>query len=71
MKYRSAKGKAVIFELKVAASMQELSAKCGEALRQIEEKRYAKDLEQEGYQTILKYGIAFYKKDCMVRMCGL
>ncbi|MHC6204506.1 AAA family ATPase [Breznakiellaceae bacterium SP9] len=67
MRYRSAKGKAVIFELKVADRMQELSAKCDEALLQIEEKKYANELEQEGYKTILKYGVAFYKKDCMVK----
>jgi hypothetical protein len=67
MRYRSAKGKAVIFELKAAASMQALSKKCDEALAQIEEKQYAKELENEGYQTILKYGIAFYRKDCMVK----
>ena len=25
-------------------------------------------LRQEGYQKILKYGVAFYKKECMVKM---
>lgn len=25
-------------------------------------------LRQEGYQKILKYGVAFYKKECMVEM---
>jgi hypothetical protein len=67
MKYVSAKGKAIIFELKAADAMRELSAKCDEALQQIEEKQYIKELEDEGYQTILKYGIAFYRKDCMVK----
>jgi hypothetical protein len=68
MKSVSAKGKAVIFELKVAGAMQELSAKCDEALQQIETKMYLKELEQEGYQHILKYGIAFCRKDCMVKI---
>ncbi|GHV79700.1 hypothetical protein AGMMS49944_14910 [Spirochaetia bacterium] len=68
MKNVSAKGKAVIFELKAATTMQELSAKCDEALRQIEEKKYIHELEQEGYQHILKYGIAFCRKDCMVKI---
>ncbi|GHU94512.1 hypothetical protein FACS189479_07340 [Spirochaetia bacterium] len=67
MKYRSAKGKAVVFELKIASGMRELSVKCDEALRQIEEKHYKNELEEEGYQDILKYGVAFYKKDCMVK----
>ncbi|GHV81067.1 hypothetical protein AGMMS49944_28580 [Spirochaetia bacterium] len=70
MKNVSAKGKAVIFELKAAAAMQELTAKCDEALRQIDEKKYANELEQDGYRTILKYGIAFYRKDCMVKIAG-
>ena len=26
------------------------------------------DLYQEGYQDILKYGVAFYRKECMVKM---
>ncbi|GHV79702.1 hypothetical protein AGMMS49944_14930 [Spirochaetia bacterium] len=68
MKNVSAKGKAVVFELKVAQNMQELSAKCDEALRQIDEKKYLRELEQEGYQHILKYGIAFCRKDCMVKI---
>ncbi|GHV89108.1 hypothetical protein AGMMS50267_14680 [Spirochaetia bacterium] len=68
MKNVSAKGKAVVFELKAARNMQELSAKCDEALRQIEEKKYIRELEQEGYQHILKYGIAFCRKDCMVKI---
>ncbi|GMO37497.1 MAG: hypothetical protein Ta2B_17210 [Termitinemataceae bacterium] len=68
MKNVSAKGKAVVFELKAAQNMQELSAKCDEALRQIEEKKYIRELEQEGYQTILKYDIAFCRKDCMVKI---
>ena len=24
-------------------------------------------LQQEGYQNILKYGVAFYRKECMVK----
>lgn len=45
--------------------------RCGEALRQIEENRYEETLRQEGYQDILKYGVAFYRKDCMVKMAEI
>lgn len=67
IKYPSVRGKAVILELKVARSYQELEKKCDEALRQIEERNYEAALRQEGYTEILKYGVAFYRKECMVK----
>lgn len=67
LKYPSVRGKAVIFEIKTADSYQDLECKCDEALQQIEERHYADSLRKEGYQTILKYGIAFYKKECIVK----
>ena len=69
IKYPSVKGKAVIFEIKVSKTYQELQKKCGEALRQITEQNYAAALQQEGYQDILAYGVAFYKKECLVKKC--
>lgn len=33
-----------------------------------EEQKYDAELRNEGYTNILKYGICFYKKECMVRM---
>ena len=67
VRYPSVRGKAVILELKVAKTYQELEKKCEEALRQIEEKKYEEGLRREGYKDILKYGVAFYKKECMVK----
>nr|WP_300324173.1 AAA family ATPase [uncultured Anaerostipes sp.] len=66
IKHPSVKGKAVIIEIKTAKTYQQLEEKCREALRQIEDHKYEEILKQEGYQDILKYGIAFYKKECMV-----
>ena len=60
-------GKAVIIEIKVARTYQELEKKCDEALRQIEDRKYEEALRQEGYSDILKYGVAFYRKECMVK----
>ena len=68
VKYPSVRGKAVIIEIKVAKTYQGLEEKCDEALRQIEEQKYEAALRHEGYQKILKYGVAFYKKECMVKM---
>ena len=39
---------------------------CEEAMRQIEESRYAAVFRQRGIPTIRKYGIACYKKNCKV-----
>ena len=39
---------------------------CKGALKQIEEKKYAVKLEEDGMREILKYGIACYKKECRV-----
>ena len=38
-----------------------------EALRQIEESNYRKDLEKEGFRQIDAYGICFWKKEAMVQ----
>jgi hypothetical protein len=58
---------AIIIEVKVATSYQSLENCCNKALNQIEEKRYEEELQSIGYYNILKYGIAFYKKDCKIK----
>jgi hypothetical protein len=58
---------AVIIELKVCDNPKEIFKKCDEALCQIEEKNYESELKQEGYENIIKYGISFYRKDCIVK----
>ncbi|MGL6106325.1 MAG: AAA family ATPase [Romboutsia sp.] len=60
--------RAVIIEIKVCDKPREIFAKCDEALNQIEEKRYADDLREEGFDDIIKYGFSFYRKDCVVKM---
>ena len=45
-----------------------LEKACREALEQIEEKKYAQGLNRRSMKKIIKYGIAFYEKDCMVAM---
>lgn len=68
LKYPSVRGKAVIIEIKVSGTYQGLEEKCDEALRQIEEQKYEEALRQEGYQNIMKYGVAFYRKECMAKL---
>lgn len=67
LKYPSVRGKAVILEIKIAKTYRELEQKCDEALEQIEAQRYEEPLRQEGYSDILKYGVAFYRKECVVK----
>ena len=45
-----------------------LDGACKEALKQIEYTKYEDDLEDDGVETILKYGIACYKKRCRVML---
>lgn len=54
-------------EIKVSKTYQGMEEKCDEALRQIEDQKYEEALRQEGYSDILKYGVAFYRKECMVK----
>ncbi|WP_285825103.1 AAA family ATPase [Schaedlerella arabinosiphila] len=55
----------IIIEVKYAHD-GDLDAACKEALKQIEYTRYEEDLEDDGVDNILKYGIACYKKRCRV-----
>ena len=64
--YDEENSRVVIFEAKVAKSPEELPRACDAALRQIEARQYAEDFRDE-YDEILCYGIAFYKKRCLVK----
>ncbi len=59
---------AIIIEVKDTKNFSELENLCDEALAQIEENRYEAELKQESYKNIIKYGIAFCGKSCMVKM---
>ena len=56
----------IIIEVKYAENIKMLDKACQKALKQIKEKNYDQKLEEEGYETILNYGIACYKKRCKV-----
>ena len=57
----------IVIELKYADSGN-LKAACVEALKQIEDKKYAEGLKHRGMKKMIKYGIAFCEKECMVMM---
>ena len=57
----------VILEIKYAEN-ENLDMYCNEALKQIEEKNYSRSLIDDGMDTLIKYGVACYKKRCKVKM---
>ncbi len=56
----------IIFELKMADSYMAMADKSIQAVQQIEMKHYEEGLIQDGFQKVLCYGIAFYKKNCKI-----
>ena len=55
----------IVIELKYAVNGN-LETACVEALKQIEDKKYAEGLKRRGMKKMIKYGIAFCEKECMV-----
>lgn len=59
---------AFVIEFKIAKRFEELEQKAEEAIQQIEDRQYERELHDDGYQTVYKYGIAFFGKDCLIRL---
>ncbi|MBB5265305.1 hypothetical protein HNP82_002448 [Catenibacillus scindens] len=59
----------IVIEIKYADN-GDLESACQRALEQIEEKKYGVSLLRRGMKKILKYGIAFCGKECMVVMAS-
>ncbi|MGN0008643.1 MAG: PD-(D/E)XK nuclease domain-containing protein, partial [Desulfovibrionaceae bacterium] len=57
--------RAVIMEIKIAKSYNEMENAAQKALRQIEERNYATGLPPR-ITSILRYGVAFCQKECLV-----
>ncbi len=58
------KGLVAIFEFKSAKNEAAMNKKCDEALKQIETRKYSFPFR---HNTVLKYGIAFFEKQCLVK----
>lgn len=57
--------RAAVIEAKIAVSEDGMEKACRDALEQIEEKQYARKIERSGFRTVLRFGIAFYRKKCL------
>ncbi len=56
----------IVIEIKSVDKVTRLESGCREALRQIHDKRYASALIDDGRCDIRLYGIAFFRKRCLV-----
>ena len=57
--------RAAALEVKYARTLDKLESSCREALRQIDERMYAEEF-RDNYDQVLCFGVAFYKKKCLV-----
>ena len=59
-------GRAAVFEVKYAKRLTDLEQECEKAVMQIDNRMYAKTLEDR-YDQVSCFGIAFYKKRCLIQ----
>ena len=64
--YDPINARVAIFEAKYTKILDNLENECDRALKQMDDRMYAKEYEDD-YDKILCYGISFFKKRCMVK----
>lgn len=64
--YDPVNGQAAVFEAKYSNALEYMESDCNRAIAQIDARMYAKELEDD-YDHVFCYGIAFYKKRCLVK----
>ena len=62
----SRQSRGVVLELKVASAAAALKPMAEKACEQIKKQKYIEGLYADGYEDIIGYGIAFYKKSCVI-----
>ena len=63
-----AENRAIIIEVKCAKNFEDIEELAQKALIQIDDRKYASGLDPH-ISHIIKYGIAFWKKECVVKIC--
>lgn len=56
-----------VFEVKYSRCLEDLPYDCERAIKQIDVRRYGEEFAED-YSTVICYGIAFYRKRCMVKV---
>lgn len=63
--------RAIVIEIKwPGRERTTLEKECADALRQMEESQYVKNLQLEGYTNVICYGAAFLGKTCLIKLGG-
>ena len=65
--FDSKNGRVAVFEAKYSKTLKQLAEDCSAAVQQIENRMYAKEFEENG-DEVFCYGIAFFKKRCLVKL---
>ena len=65
--FDSKNGRVAVFEAKYSKTLKQLEEDCSAAVKQIENRMYAKEFEENG-DEVFCYGIAFFKKRCLVKL---
>ena len=63
----SKNGSVAVFEAKYSKTLKQLEEDCSAAVKQIEDRMYAKEFEENG-DEVFCYGIAFFKKRCLIKL---
>ena len=63
----SKNGRVAVFEVKYSKTLKQLEEDCSAAVKQIENRMYAKEFEENG-DEVFCYGIAFFKKRCLIKL---
>ena len=63
--YDSIDGRVVIFEAKYSKTIDAMDQDCQAAIKQIDQRMYAKEYE-DSCDEVICYGIYFYKKRCTI-----
>ena len=64
--YDQVNGRVAVFEAKYASALEQLEPACAKALTQIDARAYAEEFKDD-YDRVLCYGIAFFKKRCLLQ----
>jgi len=64
------RGNVVIIEIKVSATAMDMEKEAQAALDQIKNQNYESEYRDEGFQSFIWYGAAFYKKNVVLRVAN-
>ncbi|MGM9948154.1 AAA family ATPase [Floccifex sp.] len=61
--------KAIVLECKHSKCAANLFDDAQSAVNQMKEKKYREGIQAQGYRNCIGYGISFFKKECIIKLC--